>query len=726
MARTFIGELILRLRDEMSGKARTAATNLNTSIGAIEKAAKRLNSAPWGGRFEEQLRKLGAQSTQLDKLRRSYNALVDDMNRRKLGKADRAAEIANFKTAALSHFGQIRHAWATNATAMEGRTRLMARRMESVLRPLMVALGGYTGVYMAGILGRGAVTASAQWEREKWRQDTASIPGPEKDKIIGESERLGSKYPSVDITNIAEMARVARAMMGDTDRALSVLPEMVRGMVALQSAKGTDMAVMQMNSLLRGIDNAGANKAGDLGIQATKDIIAGMIRAAQIENGDIDVGKFFQFARRGKISVPGLSTEFLANVQPALSQDMTAEGFGTALSSAYQAFVIGSNAVTNKANMARQKEIGIRNEDGLVQSDLFGTNPYEWVKSVLIPAFKKQNVDMENPTAIAKEVAQLTRNTNASGLITRMITQQIQIDRSIENYKKAMGPESAEDAYFRDPFVAYKGFIESLRNLSAAVGEDVMPGIVAGLNNLTSGINRFQQAWRDGDPMAKLGLAGAAGATAFGAWKVTSAIWGLITAGTSLNAAAISLQAAAVSLGAGGAAGNVAGANTGPGSKAGLMGLLGRLAPVASMFLLAGDKKDNSYVNAPAEERQRMRDRARRSVLGQPDVYGRATDYMTRRQAFERDTLPLSGNTPGLSGMFSQPVNEAKQAGQDIQSALNVSATPQVNTAQLREAVALANQLKAALAGIGGAVAAAHSAVARKMNSNFSDHGVTP
>ena len=49
-------------------------------------------------------------------------------------------------------------------------------------------------------------------------------------------------------------------------------------------------------------------------------------------------------------------------------------------------------------------------------------------------------------------------------------------------------------------------------------------------------------------------------------------------------------------------------------------------------------------------------------------------------------------------------VGEAEIAGGQIKDALSVTARPQVDVAQLREAVALATQLRSILSDIGGAV----------------------
>lgn len=752
MARTFIGELILRLKDEMSGKAQAAASKLDTSVERIQATARKFNQTSWGGKFEGQLAKLGATAADIDKVREAWDRLERSIQTRNLSSALAGVEKSNFKAAAIAEFTAIKSAWDARANAIERRTKTMAKRMETALRPILVALGGYTGVYMAGVAGRDAVTSSAKWEREKFRGKMANIPAEEQNKLLDESEKLGAQYPSVGITEIAELARSARAMMGDTERGLAILPDLVRGLVTLQSAKGPDAAVDELRNLLRGIDNAGKNAGGELGIESTRDIIAGLIRAAQVEGSDLDVGKLFQFARRGKIAVPGLSTEFLANVAPAFMQDMTPEGFGTALSSAYQAFVIGSNAVASKKNIARQREIGIRDDKGLVQADMFGTNPYQWVKEVLVPALKKKGVDMENETEVAQEVAQLSRNTNATGLLTRMITQQQQVDRLLEQYANSMGPEAADQARFKDPFVAYKGFIESLRNLSAAVGEDVMPTITAGLNSLANGINALQQAWRDGDPMAKLGITGAAFGAGFGAWKMASAIWGLMTAGTNLNTAAFALEAAAVKL----SGGNVdlldegGKRRPGPGSKAGWLGMLGTAGAIAAAGLTSGDDPHNVYSNASDAERQKMRDSARKAASGKSDLELDAIEAGSYRKLIESVTKPYNPNTPGVGEYFggdgvdqtttgsttAKPevdmssadaaLQKAGLIGSDIINALSVSAKPVVDTAALERALQLANALKAALAGIGQGVQQATSSVSRQMNRNFTDQGVTP
>lgn len=740
MARTFIGELILRMKDSASSQAQTAAGKMETSMDRINKAAKRLGDAPWGGRFQSQMDKLGASAKDLDRLRSSWDALQASFQKDNLSKAMKRTQIENWKTAAVGHYAAIA-AGARDAEKAQAKYRDTVKDM---MRLGIYSVGAGSLAYFAGRGVRGGVTASAEWEREKFRQRMANIPGGERDQILDRSEQLGALYPSVSIADIAEMGRKARSMMGDTERGLAVLEDLVRGMVALQSAKGLDAATSELERLLKGIDNAGKNSADQVGIDDTKSIIAGYIRAAQVEGSDLDAGKFWDFARRGKIAVPGLSTDFLATTVPALSQDMGADQFGTALSSAYQSFVIGSNAVASKVNLQAQRDIGIRTGEGkgsLVGDELFGQNPYRWVKEVLVPALQRSGVDTENDVETAKAVAQLTRNTNASSLLTRMIAQQQQIDRLVQQYGEAMGPEAADEAQFKDPFIGARGFVESLRNLASAVGEDVMPTAVRGLNSLTGAINNLQQSWRDGDPMAKAGFAAGAGVTGLLTWRIAGMIWGLATAGPALNSAAVSLQAAAVSLGASGAASGAGAANSG-----GLVGWAGaRTAALGAGLMTAwgtlvqslGDTPGETYSDQLKNQQQYKQDLERILATvfgdGKPNV-AKDEDVIAGQRAASGGGNPLQNAVDNATRMGGGPVvdtgqidgaqQKAEQAGQNILTALSVVATPIVNTGALDAAVAKAREFVSLLQQANSLTSATSSgprSPARQMNRNFSD-----
>jgi hypothetical protein len=98
-----------------------------------------------------------------------------------------------------------------------------------------------------------------------------------------------------------------------------------------------------------------------------------------------------------------------------------------------------------------------------------------------------------------------------------------------------------------------------------------------------------------------------------------------------------------------------------------------------------------------------------------------------RLQAPHQAAVALDAAKPEVDmSLADAALQKAGSIGSDIVNALSVSARPHVDTATLERALSLANQLKAALAGVGPAVQAAHNSVSRSMNRNFADHGVTP
>lgn len=94
MARTFIGQLILRLQAQGLNEAK----RVESAVSQIERAAKRLSASPWGANFQRQLDKLGVSSQQIHDVRRSWNSLHNDMNRRGLSEAMKKSDIAAWRS----------------------------------------------------------------------------------------------------------------------------------------------------------------------------------------------------------------------------------------------------------------------------------------------------------------------------------------------------------------------------------------------------------------------------------------------------------------------------------------------------------------------------------------------------------------------------------------------------------------------------------------------------
>lgn len=547
MAKTFIGQLILRLQ----AQGLSEADKVKRAMDGIERRAKALSQSAWGAGFERQMGKLGLSAQQIDAVKKSWINLHKSMDERGLDKALRKSEISAWKVATLGHFTAVRD--SANSTR-----RAVNNLRESLVRMGLVTLGGYTGAYMGGVAIREGLTAASEYTRAQYRMDVANVPGDEQEKMRAEAARLSGKYGSIDEASILELNKATWALFGgDGGKARALMESLVKQFVTDVTMSGVETAGNNLTTILKAMDVLNVNQ-GETPVEDIKAILEGWARAKQIEGKDIDLAAFLGFARAAKVSKYGLSDDFLTNYLPALGQDVGIEQLGTALSGAYQNLVTPSSGGSQGQYVKRQVAMGLRDaNNSLIQRDLFASNPYEWTLKVLKPLLEQKGVDTGNTAAVSEAIKKLMSNSNAAALLTGWIEAQAQIDKNVALYKGAAGTSGAEDARQRDPFAAWESVLVSLRNLSAAVLP--METIAAGLNGLADAINGFKEKVRNADPtVVGMGVSAATLAAGWTTWKLGTMVWGLITAGTNLNAAAVALQAAALSLGGAGAAESLA------------------------------------------------------------------------------------------------------------------------------------------------------------------------
>ncbi|HWK13724.1 MAG TPA: hypothetical protein VNS02_04970 [Rhizobiaceae bacterium] len=576
MARTLIGQLILRLRAEGLGEAKKV---VNT-MGDIERAARRLGAngvGSWGIGFQKNLDKLKLAQSEIRQIEQSWRNLHASIQQRNLGRAMRSAEISHWKTNTISALAQGRAEIEKHFKAVEGKARVHASRMSTILKPALVMGGAYTGAYFTGILGMEALTASSERRREIFRQQMAGISPDDQTTLLDRSEGLSAQFPSMPVTGIMQLSRYAYSFMGSAERAMAVVEDMIRAHVVLQSTKGTDTADRVLAGLLRGLDNLGVNEDGQKGVDLVKEIIASVVKSAQVDP-DINPEEFFPFAKRTKVAGPGLSPGFLSRA-PVFMQDMGSEAAGNMIAMGFKAFALEAvGSAGGKKYLAERDRLGLRKDGELIDLPLYISDPDQWVLKNLIPALERDGVDINDDGAITKAVGKLSGNTNATGFLTRIITQREQIERWLELMEKASGIEIAEDVRFEDPFVGWEAFKKSLENLSAALTP--IDTINAGLNGLADGINKLAKAGERNPALVGLGMA-AGGYAAYkggqGLLGKLSDAFGLKSSAVALDGSAAALTRAAVALGGSGVAGGDLpdGRKGGKGGKGGALGLLG-------------------------------------------------------------------------------------------------------------------------------------------------------
>ncbi len=720
--RTFIGELIFRFKDDASQKAQQAAKTIGGSIDKIEAAAKRMNGMPWGAKFTAQLDKLGASAKDIDHLRTSWERLQTSINSRGLKGAAARAELESFKVATLGHFAQINSASAAQFKAVEKRARTFSKRLQDIMKPAMVMMGGYTGAYLVGVGGREAITAASNEQRERARQHFAGLPAAEQAQIEKQSQELSVKYRVLQ-SDVMELMREARLNMPNAEAAFGVAEQMVQAYKMLGMSFSSTQSIEGLRAFNKAMDNINVTENSTL----YTEMLNSFVKAQQITGKDMDPEAYAQAIKYARTSGKVFSPYFLQNMMPFLIAESGGSDTGNQMRAFFDQFVGGT--ATGEA-LNEQGRLGLRGSNGKIRDpNGIAYDPLKWISDNIVPALAKDGVNMNSDVEIAQAVSKMSSNRLAREFIQRAITQRGVYMRLAGMMGGASGIDQAGNVDAMDPFSAFKGFKDAMANLAAAVVPiDV---ITSGLNSLSNAINTLQVSWRDGDIATRLGIGAAGAGAAFGAWKIGGMVWGLMTAGANLNAAAVALEAAAVSLGAAGAssaitapAATAAGAAGGWGAR--FLGL-GRFLGGAGGSGGGGATAAFFAAMVGLGLLGRGATRESKKPAGQDfsEQYSReenaARNYkMWNGFAFE------GGMHRAYIGAGPKPgVAEAEQTGKQIQEALSPVGKPTIDTSQLQQAVNLAQQFLSLVRQAGAAASQAAGANA-EMRRSFQDYGVSP
>jgi hypothetical protein len=291
MARTLIGQLILRLRAEGLGEAK----NVVTTMKDIENAARnmgRTGVGSWGVGFQKQLDGLKLARNDIDAVQRSWGTLHESMKIRNLAKALKSAEISHWKTSTLSHLAAVRAA----AEATERRAIAMNRALGFGVKPLMVMGGGYTGAYMGGIMGRQALIAASNERRVQAEAKYAGLSLDERGRIDTRADELATRYRLAK-SQIYDVMKEASLSMPSTDAAITVSDEMARAYLVLSNMLGPEGALAGLRQFNKALDNIERVTPEEYRYG-----IENFMKAQQVIGRDIDPVAFaeaIKFARAG-------------------------------------------------------------------------------------------------------------------------------------------------------------------------------------------------------------------------------------------------------------------------------------------------------------------------------------------------------------------------------------------------------------------------------------------
>lgn len=468
-------QLIIQLVDKLSGPAANAAKNLN----GVEKVLQSIGKSSggtrgWGASFQAELDKLKLAPAQLAKVRAEWEKLQHALTSPSPLKASvQLGAMNEWKTKMLANLRAVRHEADSTGASIAKAAKLAG-----------AAFAAAGGTYAIGRAGRNAARNASVNLREGARDYLAGIDPQTSAALTARALQLSGKYSSVDMATMHSQLREAGTSMRDFGKAVELSETIARGLVVLQSLKGKDQAIEENQRFFRALDTLGKN-------QDPKEVARyydAYIRALGWEGAELNMGSLFEVAKMSKSAGPGLSERFLMAIAPGLMGDMTPMRFGTALGSTLAQVI--SDRATAKAK-EEQSRYGLRDKKGWKDQNMIMSDPFRYSMEKLIPALQKRGVNVDDPIEVAKAMNKIFSNQIVADLFTKMITQRQQYLDKEKAYNGAPGLGAAKELPSKDPFVAWEGFMSSLRNLASVAGSPVIETATSALNGLTESIGKF-------------------------------------------------------------------------------------------------------------------------------------------------------------------------------------------------------------------------------------------
>ncbi len=517
MARTIVGQLVVNLIDGVSGKAKAIAGSLKdidkavagvgrwsakpgavddlaSSLKKAEKAARDLVASGkdldgWGSRFNSQLTRLKASTSEIDSIREAWKRLQDTLRAGSLDNAFRTNAIRQWQAQTIGALAAARREAERHDRA------ITATSVARLGRNALVVAGGVPTAYGAQRLARYGVTHGAELPREGARQYMAGMSAEETAVATAKARELSTRYPSMGQVAIMEHIRQLRSRFGDFPHAMEGVETLVKAQVMLQNLKGGEHAGHDLERLVLGLEALGTGADP----KKFQQYLDAFVKAKSLFQ-DLRGEDFRQYLQTSKASKYGLSDDYLTNVVPTMMQHEGAAKFGTMQATAFGAMVglrmkkrsaaqlfdydlVQDFSLDSKGNKVIEK---IKGEDELI------SNPYKWALDTLQPALAGKGITFEGTREkFVSAVTKIFSDRNAAEFFTTLLANKSVIEKDRAMLATAKGTEAAPEVREKDPFVAFEGVKQQFINVVQNALEPQAARATAALNSVADALARL-------------------------------------------------------------------------------------------------------------------------------------------------------------------------------------------------------------------------------------------
>jgi hypothetical protein len=273
-------------------------------------------------------------------------------------------------------------------------------------------LGGFGVAYTARRMAHGVAVGlqkGGNLQQEMSMLELLGLPGDVRAQVLSEAQKTANLIPQVSTQDALHSFREMRYAFASTDHAIESMVEMAKFSAVLGRVADPDKADQAKREVFEAV------KSSELKNYLDHDsfswFLDSMVKVATSTGGRVTPGSIFQALKYSRSALHGYDKEFTSLFAPELMQElMTGKGgggrggAGPALANFKRMFVDGIVAKQYKPAL---KGAGLMDADGkMVGRDLASRNPFRYMEQYILPALKRQGVNVDDPSAVSQAIGQ--------------------------------------------------------------------------------------------------------------------------------------------------------------------------------------------------------------------------------------------------------------------------------------------------------------------------------
>jgi hypothetical protein len=293
------------------------------------------------------------------------------------------------------------------------------------------------------------------------------------------SAKLTEEHPSVPPSDVMNMLRNARAIVGTFDEAKAVMPDLMKLFVVAQGANvqaAPEELARDFDQLVKGLEIKGVT----MHPEQFHAYMQGIARGLNAFGDTLKPEQYYEMFKYGRQATPQLGERFMLGTAPSLAQELGGASHGRAVSDfnrmvvehhaehqSWQGMVGLGLLSEDDATVSKTGQIlGVKEGRHVKGEEIAQTDPNAWVRDFLIPAMNEHGIT--TPLEQTAKIGELFSNKMAAQMVAILATQQSRIEKDLALVDRAKGLEASTMFEHEDPTIAGRGLWNTIEGAFAS------------------------------------------------------------------------------------------------------------------------------------------------------------------------------------------------------------------------------------------------------------------